>query len=386
MTVTSLHWSAYDGYTADGGISRTEQNQGFEGFGVRIGTTDVNDVTPDLPDSADEGAPFFYYSGVTTGYFAKWVGVQIQGGELQARHSSLYGLNDGTPSSMTPAEMTVTVSTCGIGQTPLTTIAAPATTVAPPTTTAPVTSPPLTAPPVTVPPITAPPVTVPPASVPATTTAPTTSTTVRSAQGQSGRVASAEPPVPTRIRLNPTTTTTPKTAPGSTTQSGNTPSTTTPATAPLTAGRVCVAETYSWNGYSALHSSQQRFTTGVVVRAPAGQEILVVRSIVVDTYDGNSPNANPSRADQAQPAEQVGVKIGAQAPNSLTKDLPDTVAQGAVSSNYSGLKSASLGGWAGVATTGGSVVLQHSSLYGVTDPTSSSVIAGSVNIIVDRCI
>lgn len=112
LTVRSMAYSAYDGYN-DGNIpSRMDQNQKFEEFGVRIGDVDVSQLSPDLPDSPAEGAAGINYSGVQNGTFSQWSGVRINGGAVQFRHSSLYGVTDPLPNSMTVASISIVAELC----------------------------------------------------------------------------------------------------------------------------------------------------------------------------------------------------------------------------------------------------------------------------------
>lgn len=112
LTVQGVSFETYDGYSADGGISRSDQNQGNEQFGLRIGGTDVSSLSPDLPDSLDEGAASITYSGVLSGTLGGWNGTQINGGVLEFRHSSTYGATDGSPNSMTVSAINVAVELC----------------------------------------------------------------------------------------------------------------------------------------------------------------------------------------------------------------------------------------------------------------------------------
>ena len=121
LTVRGVSFETYDGYSPDGGISRSDQNQGNEQFGLRIGDTDVSSLSPDLPDSLDEGAVSITYSGVMSGALAGWNGTQINGGVLEFRHSSTYGATDGSPNSLTVAAINVSVELCsnsGVAPTP----------------------------------------------------------------------------------------------------------------------------------------------------------------------------------------------------------------------------------------------------------------------------
>lgn len=68
----------------------------------------------------------------------------------------------------------------------------------------------------------------------------------------------------------------------------------------------------------------------------------------------------------------------------LTPDLPDTVAEGATTENYSGLISGQIPSWSGMTISGGEIVLRHSSLYGFVSSSSNAVIAFSADVTVER--
>ncbi len=147
----------------------------------------------------------------------------------------------------------------------------------------------------------------------------------------------------------------------------------------------CTTSQYGWQGFSKIHFYQPIFEPGVYIPAPGVGETLTVRSVDYVTYDGYVENNVPTRADQNQPYEQFAVKIGTTDIASLSPDLPDSVAEGAAGPNFSGEHPGQLAGWAGVAIDGGVVQARHGSLYGLADPTTSSLTVGAINVTVDLC-
>jgi glucose/arabinose dehydrogenase len=147
----------------------------------------------------------------------------------------------------------------------------------------------------------------------------------------------------------------------------------------------CTTQLLSWAGFASLHSSQSTFTTSISVPPPTSGEVLTVLQVSYTNFDGQSAGASPSRAVVDEPFEQFGIRIGATDVASLTTDLPDTIAEGAASDNYSGLVSGNLAGWAGASIQGGAVTLRHSSLYGLNGTSSNSLTAYALSVTTERC-
>ncbi len=147
----------------------------------------------------------------------------------------------------------------------------------------------------------------------------------------------------------------------------------------------CTLQSFSWSGFAALHANQPSLLTSIAIPAPASGETLSVYSVAYTAYDAQSSGTTPDRASLNEPFEQFSVRIGSVDNPALTADLPDSVAEGAPSSHYSGLSSATLAGWAGRQIEGGTVELRHASLSGRTSATSNDLIAYNLTVITDRC-
>ena len=167
---------------------------------------------------------------------------------------------------------------------------------------------------------------------------------------------------------------------------GGTTTTTAGATTTTVAGGggTCSSQTYTWTGYQGLHVGAATFATGVTIPAPAAGSTQKVTAMTVQTYDGQSPGTVPSRATQNETGEKIGIRIGAVDNTAITGDLPDTVAQGADTDNFSGVKSYNLTGWINTPITGGQIIIRHGSLYTGTTA-SDSLSANTVTIIVETC-
>ncbi len=108
-------------------------------------------------------------------------------------------------------------------------------------------------------------------------------------------------------------------------------------------------------------------------------------AVVVETYDAQTGGTVPSRATQNQTGEKIGIRIGAVDATSLSNDVPDTVAQGAVDDNYSGIHASTLSDWVGkIVNSGGEIVVRHGSLYSGSSG-DDSLTARSVTVTVQTC-
>jgi LPXTG-motif cell wall-anchored protein len=127
IAVIATAWSSYDRLLEENPeLTREIQNETAEQFSVRVGGVQVGGLSADLPDTAAQGAPTPWFSGVVSGSFGG-VDTDVPGGAITLHHSG----NSATFNSFTPKTVTITVVRC----TPPTTTAAPTTTVAGPTTT-----------------------------------------------------------------------------------------------------------------------------------------------------------------------------------------------------------------------------------------------------------
>lgn len=149
------------------------------------------------------------------------------------------------------------------------------------------------------------------------------------------------------------------------------------------ANGVCSSESYAQSGIFAWMTSGSVHDTGLVVTAPATGETLTVTSSSWTTYENIDPESTPSRADQNEDNEQVGLAVDGTSVGGLSTDLPDTVDEGAPDDWSSGIVSGSFGG-AGSAIAGGSITLHHASLNGVGEG-PNTLIVKSFSLELQRC-
>lgn len=149
------------------------------------------------------------------------------------------------------------------------------------------------------------------------------------------------------------------------------------------ANGVCSSETYAQSGIFAWMTSGSVHDTGLVVTAPAAGETLTVKSSSWTTYENIDPESTPSRADQSENNEQVGLAVGGTSIGGLSTDLPDTVDEGAPDDWSSGIVSGSFGG-AGSAIAGGSITLHHASLNDVGEGPNTFIVK-SFSLELQRC-
>lgn len=81
-------------------------------MGISIGSTNVAELTPDLPDAVERGAAAENYSGLISGELGQWRGAPIAGGEITLRHSALYGMPSDSSNKLLVWTLTVTVERC----------------------------------------------------------------------------------------------------------------------------------------------------------------------------------------------------------------------------------------------------------------------------------
>ncbi len=104
----------------------------------------------------------------------------------------------------------------------------------------------------------------------------------------------------------------------------------------------CTSHIYTWSGYLGVNVNTPTFSTGVTIPAASAGATKTVTAVVVETYDAQTGGTVPSRATQNQTGEKIGVRIGTVDATSVSNDVPDTVAQGAVDVNYSGIHASTL--------------------------------------------
>ncbi|MEZ5255458.1 MAG: LPXTG cell wall anchor domain-containing protein [Ilumatobacteraceae bacterium] len=201
-------YTAYNNYALDSEWTRAQSDQQHESFTVTVGGTQLGPLTPDLPDSVDEGAPDDYHSGTQTGTFAA---NDILGGPVVLVHSSQFGFTE-SPNSLEVPTVIVDVVRCLVPPQTTTTVAQTTTTVAETTTTVAETT----------------------TTVAETTTTVAQTTTTALPPGTDYPTTTTQPPVttapPTTVVVNPPTTAGPTTVPPTTVP----PTTTTVPTLPAT--------------------------------------------------------------------------------------------------------------------------------------------------------
>lgn len=131
----------------------------------------------------------------------------------------------------------------------------------------------------------------------------------------------------------------------------------------VSAGDDCLAETYSWNNADRsqlLATWNPSMVTGLSIPAAVGNEYLTVTSTAYSAYDrliDETPEL--TREIQNETGERFSVRIGGVSVGGLSADLPDSVAQGAVTPWFSGVVSGSFGG-VNTNLAGGAITLHHS--------------------------
>ncbi len=109
--------------------TRGRDNQEHESFALFVGGTQVGSLTPDLPDTVDEGAVSEWASGDQLGSFGA---ATVTGGPVVLKHSYLFGFEE-SANSLEPQLISIDLRRCG-PPVPTTTCTCPPTTEAPTTT------------------------------------------------------------------------------------------------------------------------------------------------------------------------------------------------------------------------------------------------------------
>jgi hypothetical protein len=143
VRVVEATYIASNTYPEDPTHTRANDDQPRESFALFVGETQVGELTPDLPDTIEEGAPTEWFSGDQSGSFGPAV---VSGGKVLFKHSSLFGFTE-TPNSLEPRLLTIDVERCApppettlpVEET-TTTVAATTVVVEPPTTAPPPTT------------------------------------------------------------------------------------------------------------------------------------------------------------------------------------------------------------------------------------------------------
>ncbi len=217
VSLLSASYETYDRYPDGSSPSRAQVDQANERVGITVGGVAVGGLSTDVPDTAAEGAPTDWYSGIVDGTFGG-AGTALSGGELVIRHASLYGFNE-SPNSVRVSQVAVTVERCR-----------------PPDPTAPTTAAPTTAAPTTAAPTTAAPTTAAPTTPAPTTTEVGVGGPTTTAPGVSGSTVPAGTTTTTVASGGPTTTVVGSGGPTTTVGSGG-PAPTTPGGSLPTTGR-----------------------------------------------------------------------------------------------------------------------------------------------------
>ena len=147
----------------------------------------------------------------------------------------------------------------------------------------------------------------------------------------------------------------------------------------------CSNEAYGQSGiFLWLANGSSAHDTGLVVPGPASGETLTVTSSSWTTYDYVAYESSPSRAEQNEQNERVGLAVGGTVVGGLSTDLPDNMSQGAPDDWNSGVVSGSFGG-AGGAVAGGSISLRHASLSGFGESANIFTVK-SFSLTLQRCV
>ncbi|MEK7423566.1 MAG: LPXTG cell wall anchor domain-containing protein [Actinomycetota bacterium] len=147
----------------------------------------------------------------------------------------------------------------------------------------------------------------------------------------------------------------------------------------------CSNEAYGQSGiFLWLANGSSAHDTGLVVPGPAAGETLTVISSSWTTYDYLAYESSPSRAEQNEQNERVGLAVGGTVVGGLSTDLPDNMSQGAPDDWNSGVVSGSFGG-AGGAVAGGSISLRHASLAGCGESANIFTVK-SFSLTLQRCV
>ncbi|MFN8022685.1 MAG: LPXTG cell wall anchor domain-containing protein [Acidimicrobiales bacterium] len=125
LVVTSATWTAYDRILGeDPAVTRDNPEENNEYFATYIGGVKLGGSSSDLPDTAAEGAPSPWFSGVVAGDFAAG-GTVVPGGAITVQFTGGSEL----PNALTPKVVTVVLDRC-TEVVPTTTAPAPTTSVA----------------------------------------------------------------------------------------------------------------------------------------------------------------------------------------------------------------------------------------------------------------
>jgi hypothetical protein len=102
LSVVGTSWTAYDRLMEeDPAVTRENPEENGERFTIRIGGSQLGGASADLPDTAAEGAPSPWFSGVISGSFGG-VGTGISGGAITLHHAgSGTGFDAFNPKSIT---------------------------------------------------------------------------------------------------------------------------------------------------------------------------------------------------------------------------------------------------------------------------------------------
>jgi hypothetical protein len=134
------------------------------------------------------------------------------------------------------------------------------------------------------------------------------------------------------------------------------------AAAPTDGG--CGTTTYEAGLFFYMYQGIQWDTGITIPPAGPGQE-LVITSATWMAFDIRPEDETPpTRAEENEEHESFTVSVGGVQLGPLTPDLPDTVAEGAMTDNHSGVQS---GSFPGGPTAGGAIVAHHSSAFGFNE-------------------
>jgi hypothetical protein len=123
----------------------------------------------------------------------------------------------------------------------------------------------------------------------------------------------------------------------------------------------CGTTSYEAGLYFYMYRGVQ-WDTGITIPPAGPGQQLVITSATWMAFDIRPEDESPpTRAEENEAHESFTVTVGGVQLGPLTPDLPDTVAEGAMTDNHSGIQT---GSFPGGPTNGGDVVALHSSAFG----------------------
>lgn len=141
----------------------------------------------------------------------------------------------------------------------------------------------------------------------------------------------------------------------------------------------CGTTTYQAGLYFYMYRGVE-WDTGITIPPPGPGQQLYITSATWMAFDIRPEDETPpTRAEENEQHESFTVTVGGVQLGPLTPDLPDTVAEGALTDNHSGIQT---GSFPGGPTNGGEIVALHSSAFGY-DESDNGFNIKKINITVE---